>query len=122
MKLTRIVALLTVMLVCRIAIGDDSRVAFELSLANQKPSVPSSANWGWWNPSKYPDSWFPDETALFGIADARMLVSNRTYTAILAGEWYPTLEAVGTYDGQLDLVSSAGILAWQEHVFEHRGY
>jgi hypothetical protein len=59
--------------------------------------VPASADWGWWSPSKYPDSWDADESASFGVADARLLVSNRTYTVILAGEWYPSLDAVGTY-------------------------
>lgn len=99
MKLTRIlVVFVIVVLAGRFSMGSDERVVMELSVANQSPSVPSSANWGWWNPSKYPGSWDPDEDASFGVADARMLVSNRTYTVILAGEWYPTLDAVGTYD------------------------
>lgn len=99
MKLSRmLVVFVIVVLTGGLSSASDSRVVVEVAVANQRPSVPSGANWGWWNPSKYPDAWDPDESASFGVADARLLVSGGTYTVILAGEWYSTLDAVGTYD------------------------
>jgi hypothetical protein len=98
-KLSRILVVFVIMVLAGgFAAASDPRVVVELAVANQRPSVPAGANWGWWNPSKYPDSWDPDEGASFGVADARLLVSGGTYTVILAGEWYPSLDAVGTYD------------------------
>ena len=99
MKLSRILIVFVIAVQAGgLATASDPRVVVELAVANQRPSVPSGANWGWWNPSKYPDSWDPDESASFGVADARLLVSGETYTVILAGEWTSTLDAVGTYD------------------------
>jgi hypothetical protein len=75
----------------------DEPVTIEVVGADQTPSVSSSADWGWWNPSKYPESWAPDENADLGLADIRMLVDYGEYTVILAGEWYPNLDATGSY-------------------------
>jgi hypothetical protein len=92
------VVCVVMMLVVGPAQADDTRVVVELSVADTSPSVPSGANWGWWDPSKYPGSWTPETDSSLGIADARILMSNRTYTVILSGEWYPELDAYGEVD------------------------
>jgi hypothetical protein len=77
--------------------GADTRVTLEITGADQTPSVSSTADWGWWNPSKYDEAWAADESSSFGIADVRMLVAGGDYTIIVEGEFYPSLEATGTY-------------------------
>lgn len=93
-----LVGLLVVMSIAEHGRCADAEVVLELALANQTPSVSSSADWGWWNPGKYPGAWSPDEDSSFGVADARMLVIGRPYTVVLGGEWYPTLDAVGSLE------------------------
>jgi hypothetical protein len=85
-----------VMLVGGAADAADRHVTFEIGVGNITPSSSSSSTWGWWNPSKY-DVWDPDEGDDFGLTDLRLLVGSRDYTVLLAGERYPTLNAVGTY-------------------------
>lgn len=97
MKVSRIACALIALIVARVGLCADQIVVFELGVANISPSSSSSANWGWWNPGKY-DEWLADESSDFGLADVRLLVSGKTYTVILGGEWYPTLNAVGTAD------------------------
>jgi len=81
----------------RVGLCADRNIVFEVAVANISPSSSASADWGWWVPSKY-DEWTADDSADFGLADVRLLVSGGSYTAILDGEWYPTLEAVGSAD------------------------
>lgn len=98
MKVSRVlVAVALVSLGAHAVYGGDSTVVFEVAGANLSPSTPADADWGWWNPGKY-DEWTEDGGANFGLADIRLLVSNKTYTVILDGEWYPTMDAVGTSD------------------------
>ncbi len=96
MKLFRILTVVVILgLAARPGFCGEPGVAFDIAFANLSPSVPSGADWGWWNPGKY-DEWAFDDGADFAIADARLLVAGKTYTAILGGEWFPTLNAVGT--------------------------
>lgn len=81
----------------RVGLSAGNNVVFEIGVADIRPTSSSSADWGWWNPSKY-DEWTADDDADFGLADVRLLVSGKTYTVILDGEWYPTLTAVGAAD------------------------
>ncbi len=97
MKIHKIVVVLFALLVARAGLCADSGVVFEIAVADLSPSSSSSADWGWWNPSKY-DEWSADGSSEFGIADARLLVSGKTYTIILDGEWYPSMDAVGSSD------------------------
>lgn len=98
MKLLRTLGALGIaMFIAGTGLCVDEPVTIEVVGANQTPSVSSSVDWGWWNPSKYPVSWEPDESADFGLADIRMLVDYDEYTVILAGEWYPNLYATGSY-------------------------
>lgn len=100
-----LVVLITV-LVPRAGVCAEPGVVAEIAVANTSPSSSSSADWGWWNPGKY-DEWSADGNSEFGIAFARLLVSGKTYTIILDGEWYPTVDAVGSADlgsGEDDLV------------------
>jgi len=85
------------LLLSRVGLCADQNVVFQIAVANISPSSSASADWGWWVPSKY-DDWNVDDSADFGLADARLLVSGTSYTVILDGEWYPTLEAVGSAD------------------------
>jgi hypothetical protein len=75
----------------------DDGVVLEIAVANQSASAPSGSDWGWWTPAKYPAGWAPDEGSSATLADLRMLVLGETYTVILAGEWYPDLEAEGAF-------------------------
>lgn len=79
------------------AVASDAPVTIEVVGVNMTPSVSSSADWGWWNPAKYPDGWDPDEEASFEFAELRMLVDYGEYRVILGGEWYPDLNATGSY-------------------------
>ena len=98
MKVPQIVVVVGIaLLVARTGLCTDTNVVFEIAVANISPSSSSSADWGWWNPDKY-DEWRADSGSDFGLADVRLLVSGKTYTVILGGEWYPTLEAVGITD------------------------
>ncbi len=98
MKLSRTLGALGIaMFIAGTGLCVDEPVTIEVVGANQTPSVSSSADWGWWNPAKYPVSWEPDESADFGLADIRMLVDYEEFTVILAGEWYPDLSATGSY-------------------------
>ncbi len=98
MNLSRILLVAAIaLLVARAGLCGDTNVVFEIAVANLSPSSSSSADWGWWNPGKY-DRWQFDDSAEFGLADVRLLVSGKTYTVILDGEWYPTLNAVGSAD------------------------
>ncbi len=104
MKLFRILMVVVIgVLAARPGLGGDPSVTVDIALANLSPSSSSGADWGWWNPGKY-DEWDFDDSAEFLLADARLLVAGKTYTAILAGEWFPTLNAIGTadLDGQED--------------------
>ena len=97
MRIHKIVVVLFALLVARVGLCEDNSVVFEIAAADLSPSSSSSANWGWWNPGKY-DEWTADGSSELGIADARLLVSGKTYTVILDGEWYPSMDAVGTTD------------------------
>jgi hypothetical protein len=112
LNLSRILMVVAIaLLVARAGLCGDTNVVFEIAVANLSPSSSSSADWGWWNPDKY-DEWHFDDTAEFGLADARLLVSGKTYTIILDGEWYPTLDAVGSADlgpGEDELVQQLSL-------------
>ena len=113
MKVPHILAVVVgiALLVARTGLCADTNVVFEIALANLSPSSSSSANWGWWSPDKY-DEWDFDDSAVFGLADVRLLVSGKTYTVILDGEWYPTLHAVGSADlapGEDELVQNLSL-------------
>jgi hypothetical protein len=96
LKLFRILMVVAIgVLAARPGLGGDPNVTIDLALANLSPSSASGADWGWWNPGKY-DVWAADDGADFAIAGARLLVASTTYTIVLDGEWYPTLNAVGT--------------------------
>lgn len=98
MKLIRILMVVVIsVFMARAGYGGDPNVTVDASLAKLSPSSSSGADWGWWSPGKY-DDWNFDDDAEFTIADARLLVSGQTYTIILAGELFPTLDAVGTTD------------------------
>ena len=97
MKTPRLVVVLIALLVARVGLCADGKVVFEIAVANTSPSSSSSADWGWWNPAKY-DQWSADGSSELGLADVRLMVSGKTYTIILDGEWYPTLDAVGSDD------------------------
>jgi hypothetical protein len=98
LKLFRILMMVVMtVLAARAGLCGDPNVTFDISLANLSPSSSSGADWGWWNPGKY-DEWDVDDSADFMLADVRLLVAGKTYTAILDGEWFPTLNAVGTSD------------------------
>ncbi len=112
MKLTQIlVAVVVALLFGRVGLSAGDNVVFELGVADISPSSSSSADWGWWNPGKY-DEWDADENSVFLLTDARLLVSGKTYTIILDGEWYPTLDAVGTANsgsGEGDIVQDLSL-------------
>jgi hypothetical protein len=92
-----LVGVASALLLSRVGLCADQNVVFQIAVANLSPSSSADADWGWWTPSKY-DEWIADDGADFGLADARLLVSGKAYTAILDGEWYPTLQAVGSAD------------------------
>jgi len=99
------------LLVARAGQCADENVVFSIAVANISPSSSSSADWGWWNPGKY-DEWSADNSPELTLADARLLVSGKTYTVILDGEWYPTLDAVGSTDlgpGEDELVQKLSL-------------
>ncbi len=98
MKLFRILMVVAICIfAARPGLCGDPGVTFDVALANLSPSSSSGADWGWWNPGKY-DEWDPDGGADFMVADVRLLVTGKTYTIILDGEWFPTLDAVGSAD------------------------
>lgn len=97
MKSAVLVSWVVVVLVAIPAVGADSLVTVELAVADLSPSVPTDADWGWWTPAKYSDDWNPDTASSFGFVEARMLVEGSGYTVLLGGEWYPNLEATGSY-------------------------
>jgi len=112
LKLSRILMVVAIALfVARAGVAVDSKVVFEVAIANLSPSSSSSADWGWWNPGKYAE-WHFDDSAEFGLADVRLGVSGKTYTVILDGEWYPTLNAEGSADlgpGEDELVQQLSL-------------
>ena len=104
LKLFRILMVVAIgVLLAQTGLAGEPGVTVDIALANLSPSSSSSADWGWWNPGKY-DEWDFDDSAELLLADARLLVSGKTYTVILDGEWFPTLNAVGTaaVDGEED--------------------
>ncbi len=96
-QLWTLIAVLIVVSAAAPAECADGGVVLEIAVANQGASVPSGADWGWWTPAKYPEGWAPDESSSATLADLRMLVLGDGYTVILAGEWYPDLEAEGAF-------------------------
>lgn len=97
MRFYRIVVFVALLSVSVVAAGDEP-VWIEIGGAKQSASIPSDANWGWWDPSKYTAGWTFDDGANLSFTDLRMLVEGGEYTGILAVEFYPTLEAVGSYE------------------------
>jgi hypothetical protein len=98
LKLLRILMVVAIgVLAARPGLGGDPNVTFDVAFANLSPSSSSSADWGWWNPGKY-DEWDFDDSAELMFADVRLLVAGKTYTIVLDGEWFPTLNAVGAAD------------------------
>lgn len=112
MKIFRILMVVAIIvLAARVGLCADTNVVFEIGVANLSPSSSAGADWGWWNPAKY-DEWDADGSSDFGLDDARLLVSGKPYTVILEGEWYPTLEAVGSADqgsGEDELVQDLSL-------------
>lgn len=98
MKLLRILMVVVIgVFAARSGFAGEPGVTVDIAFANLGPSSSSGADWGWWNPGKY-DEWDFDDSAEFMLADARLQVSGSTYTIILDGEWFPTLNAVGAAD------------------------
>lgn len=75
----------------------DGKVDFEVGVSRITASSSSSAEWGWWNPGKY-DEWTAEDLTETRLTDVRMKILSPSYIVILAGEWYPTLEAEGRSD------------------------
>jgi hypothetical protein len=93
------------------------QVVVELTVADLDPSSSSSSTWGWWNPSKY-DEWTTDNGSNLGLADARLLVSGSDYTVLLAGEWYPKLEATGSFEDPQSGEVVVDELSWKVEAYD----
>lgn len=100
------------------AVAESPPVTIEIAGAKLKPSVPSSADWGWWNPSKYTDGFVVDDDASFEFVDLRMLADYGTYTVVLAGEWYPELEAEGSYTASGDDEATTEMLTLDGAIYD----
>ena len=77
------------------ASSGDLQTTIEVTAAYTTISYSDSSDWGWWNPGKY-DDWQTGEDKEFGLAEARLVLSDPTYSVFLNFERYPTLEAAGS--------------------------
>lgn len=84
-----------VLLIAAVASAGDLQTTIELTGAYTAISYADSSDWGWWNPGKY-DDWQTGEDKEFGLAEARLVLSDPTYSVFLNFERYPTLEAAGS--------------------------
>lgn len=84
-----------VLLVVGVASAGDLQTTFEVTAAYTTISYSDSSDWGWWNPGKY-DDWQTGEDKELGLAEARLVLSDPTYSVFLNFERYPTLEAAGS--------------------------
>jgi hypothetical protein len=82
---------------CSPLIAAEDRVAVEVVFANQSPSYASGASLDWWAPDKY-DTWQTFDESSFDLAEARLLITGETYTAVFGMESYPDIRAEGTYE------------------------
>jgi hypothetical protein len=98
-------------------VAADRQVVFELTVADLEPTSSSSSTWGWWNPSKY-DEWNTDSGSTLGVADARLLVAGSGYTILLAGEWYPRLEATGSFEDPQTTETVVDELSWDVEAYD----
>ena len=85
--------------------ADDFQASLEITGSSLDISFNDSAEWGWWNPSKY-QLWETDQDDSFDLTELRLTLPGKEYSGFFAVELYPELTGEGVqYDDEGSLIA-----------------